>query len=313
MLLSSDLRGYISHPEYYFAADDETHRHWLDLLLMVQGWRRYDFREMAGIKPFELKEPVETGQLLTGHLVANHKRLKEGNVSLNVNIFFAGLHAEGSCKTDTLGNFAMMLPSYYGEGIGRFTAMADGKKKDMQLFLDRNFAPTPRMFDVQEMVPVKPIHSASIPVADTFVWQDTITKGDIMLGTAVVKGKLKDNPASWGDHWNGGEDFARRNADICSTIVFAHKNERTDIVNSIRDRYSVAVDSISKEYRLVGEYRFQKYASFLMENYFPIHDRAAAVDGEIMRRYFLGEESAEMLSCFADKAEAFRAKYIRNK
>lgn len=218
LLLSSDLRGYISHPEYYFAADDETHRHWLDLLLMVQGWRRYDFREMAGIKPFELKEPVETGQLLTGHLVANHKRLKEGNVSLNVNIFFAGLHAEGSCKTDTLGNFAMMLPSYYGEGIGRFTAMADGKKKDMQLFLDRNFAPTPRMFDVQEMVPVKPIHSASIPFADTFAWQDTITKGDIMLGTAVVKGKLKDNPASWGDHWNGGEDFARRNADICYNI-----------------------------------------------------------------------------------------------
>ncbi len=110
-----------------------------------------------------------------------------------------------------------------------------------------------------------------------------------------------------------GSTEHNRNADICSTIVFAHKNERSDIVDSVRDRYSVAVDSISKEYRLVGEFRFQKYASFLMENYFPIHDRAAAVDGEIMRRYFLGEESAETLSSFADRAGAFIRKYIRTK
>ncbi|MBQ3636987.1 MAG: hypothetical protein II953_01365, partial [Clostridia bacterium] len=89
--------------------------------------------------------------------------------------------------------------------------------------------------------------------------------------------------------------------------------ERTEIVKAIKDRYSVAVDSISKEYRLVGEFRFQKYASFLMENYFPVHDRAAAVDGEIMRRYYLGDESGETLSCFADKAEELIKKYIRTK
>ncbi|MBR4204894.1 MAG: hypothetical protein IKQ92_05390 [Clostridia bacterium] len=110
-----------------------------------------------------------------------------------------------------------------------------------------------------------------------------------------------------------GSTEHNRNADICSTIVFAKENTREDLIRSIRDRYSVAVDSISKEYRLVGEFRFQKYASFLVENYFPIHDRAAAVDGEIMRRYYLGEESADMLSCFADKADALIKKYIKTK
>jgi hypothetical protein len=110
-----------------------------------------------------------------------------------------------------------------------------------------------------------------------------------------------------------GSTEHNRNADICSTIVFAKANTRCEIVDAIRDRYSVAVDSISKEYRLVGEFRFQKYASFLVENYFPIHDRAAAVDGEIMRRYYLGEESADMLSCFADKADALIKKYIKTK
>ncbi len=99
---------------------------------------------------------------------------------------------------------------------------------------------------------------------------------------------------------------------ICSTIVFAERNERTSILDAIRNRLSVAVDTISAEYRLVGEFRLQKYASFLMENYFPIHDRVAKLDGEIMRRYYLREESAETLSSFADRANAFIEKYIRS-
>ena len=41
MLLSSELKGFIAHPAYYFEKDDEVHRQALDLLMMVQGWRRY--------------------------------------------------------------------------------------------------------------------------------------------------------------------------------------------------------------------------------------------------------------------------------
>lgn len=47
MLLSSDLRGFIARPAYYFEADDETHRRHLDLLLMVQGWRKYKWNELT--------------------------------------------------------------------------------------------------------------------------------------------------------------------------------------------------------------------------------------------------------------------------
>lgn len=41
LLLAGDLRGFVAHPSYYFEADDEEHRQRLDLLLMVQGWRKY--------------------------------------------------------------------------------------------------------------------------------------------------------------------------------------------------------------------------------------------------------------------------------
>ena len=55
LLLSSDLKGFIAYPDYYFEADDDTHRQHLDLLMMVQGWRRYDYAETVARKSLRYK------------------------------------------------------------------------------------------------------------------------------------------------------------------------------------------------------------------------------------------------------------------
>ena len=47
LLLSSELRGFIAYPAHYFEQDDDLHRHHLDLLMMVQGWRKYKWEELA--------------------------------------------------------------------------------------------------------------------------------------------------------------------------------------------------------------------------------------------------------------------------
>ena len=101
-----------------------------------------------------------------------------------------------------------------------------------------------------------------------------------------------------------------RKSAICSTIVFAHKNDRKDILQAIKDRYSVAVDTISAEYRLVGEHRLQKYACYLMENFYPLHDRAAYCDGELMRKYYLGDADASLVEATATLAEKMFDKYF---
>lgn len=220
LLLSSDLKGYISHPEYYFEADDETHAKWLDLLLLVQGWRRYDFYEMTGRKQFRLVQPSEQGQLLKGYLLANRgKRLPIAGADLKVDIRFPGKRMTGECKTDSAGGFAMMPPAYYGEGVGRFYTYENGKPKTMRIFLDRSFAPKPRMLDVQEFSLSSYIHKPVEVHKELFAWQDTVSKGDIILGEAVVRGRNRNNKDGQ-DKWNGGEDFAKRNADICYNIDF---------------------------------------------------------------------------------------------
>ena len=47
LLLSSELKGFVANPAYYFEADDEQHNQALDLLMMVQGWRKYKWEEQA--------------------------------------------------------------------------------------------------------------------------------------------------------------------------------------------------------------------------------------------------------------------------
>ena len=66
MLLASELKGFVENPGYYFEADDSIHRHALDLLMMVQGWRRYAWKTMAGVEPMSLRHMPEQLQTISG-------------------------------------------------------------------------------------------------------------------------------------------------------------------------------------------------------------------------------------------------------
>lgn len=68
-LLSSQIRGFVPHPQWFFQKDDPQRRQALDLLLMVQGWRKYSWRQMALAGGFALahmpenRYPHWTGQV----------------------------------------------------------------------------------------------------------------------------------------------------------------------------------------------------------------------------------------------------------
>jgi len=69
LLLSSDLRGYIENPAYYF--QNTTASAWmLDLLMCTQGWRRYPVSEMAKGIFTEPTYPLEVSTEISG-LVKN--------------------------------------------------------------------------------------------------------------------------------------------------------------------------------------------------------------------------------------------------
>ncbi len=51
LLLTSDLKGYIEKPNYYFTKDDSQVKRALDNLMLTQGYRRFIWKEIAGTAP----------------------------------------------------------------------------------------------------------------------------------------------------------------------------------------------------------------------------------------------------------------------
>jgi len=65
MLLSSDLKGYIESPAYYFQDNQEAAIH-LDLLMMTQGWSRYNISNVLKGDFDRPKGYLEMGQEISG-------------------------------------------------------------------------------------------------------------------------------------------------------------------------------------------------------------------------------------------------------
>ncbi|MCB0847676.1 MAG: hypothetical protein KDE26_30700, partial [Bacteroidetes bacterium] len=61
LLLSSDLKGKIEHPDYYFTEDNPGKRALVDLLMMTQGWRRFKWKDILDVGNPEIHFPNEKG------------------------------------------------------------------------------------------------------------------------------------------------------------------------------------------------------------------------------------------------------------
>ncbi len=83
-LLTSDLRGIVNNPNYYFANNDTATNKHLDVLMMTHGWRRFVWKEMLASNFPELKYPVESSIAIKGKATrpGTSNIIKEGHVSL---------------------------------------------------------------------------------------------------------------------------------------------------------------------------------------------------------------------------------------
>jgi hypothetical protein len=105
--------------------------------------------------------------------------------------------------------------------------------------------------------------------------------------------------------------FNNRNSHICSTVVFSSENERSSLIRSIKDFYSVAIDTISEEPRFVGDLRLVRYACFLYKEFFPLHDELCFEEGRAMKDYVCGVKGArEILQTISGRMKKQREKYF---
>ena len=170
LLLSSDLKGYIHHAAYYLEKDDAEHRQAADLLMLVQGWQRYDFKMMEGKKNFAFDYPIERRMILNGQIYRTKKKQKlEGvDLSLVLTHIDAGTLL-GYALTDSNGRFRFTVPDCWGEGWRLYVRTSkEDKGQKYHIGIDRNFTPKLRSCDPREL------QSLQLPVPPSTCWMPLI-------------------------------------------------------------------------------------------------------------------------------------------
>jgi hypothetical protein len=83
LLLTSDLKGYIEQPNYYFNNPTEEKNRQLNNLMLTQGWRRFVWKDVINNKEPEIKNRIEQTLEIKGTIVnLNDKPVENAKVML---------------------------------------------------------------------------------------------------------------------------------------------------------------------------------------------------------------------------------------
>lgn len=115
LLLSSEVKGYIETPAYYFQFTNPTVQASMDLLMMTQGWRRYNLPEILRGHPAHPTTEAEQNMKISGRV--KDKFILSRNVPYTVNI--TGIGNDYIAKTtSTQKGYFTFEGIEYEEGLG---------------------------------------------------------------------------------------------------------------------------------------------------------------------------------------------------
>ena len=272
MLLSSEVRGYIRNVDYYFEADDKEHRRNADLLMLTQGWRRYDWRLMSEKYTFRKAQPIEDQFYLNGQLKVYRKHNPVSNVRMYVSLYNEkGQSLIGNAVTDSMGNYAFKMPFLDGEWKMCIYTTRDIKKKDKAkekrktyyVGIDRQFSPNPRYLTPSETTILHPLAPNAfvkkpfeeLEEEDEFI---PITERDHVLQNVTVKAKRKRYFTNDNWRWKNeayGKQYATiyYNADRELDNILDRGEPVPRTIDFIRDKLDADLDKYGYgEYKING-------------------------------------------------------------
>ena len=181
LLLSSELKGLIEEPDWYFREGEkptpnpsqkegllaserengtssassqvlsfgedlgEAARA-LELLMMVQGWTRYDWRKMAGVEPFSIRHYTEGQLVVDGWAFSRIKETPLVNTDVLVRLTSPDrqYEQEAVVTTDSLGYWSVGVEDFEGEWdlyMETRQPDRDGDKHAARIRMERSSAP----------------------------------------------------------------------------------------------------------------------------------------------------------------------------
>ncbi|HEU5051706.1 MAG TPA: hypothetical protein VFT78_01270, partial [Hanamia sp.] len=111
--LSSDVKGYVEDPEYYFKNNSAESNEALDNLLLTQGWRSFDWNEPSLQDPSFSYAPENRGHIIMGKVTNEMTGQPASNVLVYLSVPGRRVQLYG-CKSDAEGNVHFDMKDFYG-------------------------------------------------------------------------------------------------------------------------------------------------------------------------------------------------------
>src|ERR1035437_2941471 len=149
-LLESDVRGPVEEPSYYFDPSNPNRLKDLDLLLLTQGWRDFEWKYKTMIYP------PENGFTISGRVRKKFTDKALINSMVNIAIFKTGKPLIGIVPVDSAGKFSLKGVDLTGNG--NVVASVTGEKDNLQgwlLFDSLKYSPAIVKTGISLRTPVK--------------------------------------------------------------------------------------------------------------------------------------------------------------
>lgn len=141
LLLSSDIKGYIHNPSYYFESNADSIKTALDMVMMTNGWTRFNWKDIKENKlpSHQFKDPGYINVKGTVYLEGRKKVLSnkdiivlmsQADTTLGKNSFPRIIH------TDSLGQFQMDSLRFFDRMKFLFSDVRGNKSKYISVKLD---------------------------------------------------------------------------------------------------------------------------------------------------------------------------------
>lgn len=233
-LLSSELKGYIENPNYYFNQKEKKLLD-LDLLMLTQGYRKFSYQEILANKEPVINFLPEQGMVLTGTLrTSNGMPVSKGSLKLVVpqNRFYA------ETKTNVKGEFKFENVIVPDSSEVSISARSTAAERNMMILLDGSAFPSIKK-NVNSPDEILNIDSILDPYLQNSQKQYRMTsqmlQEVVIRATAIAKPSHADYPALSGlspqpDHLIQSDRFAGCNVMLnclqtsATGLTFAENN-----------------------------------------------------------------------------------------
>lgn len=189
-LLTSDLKGEIENPGFYFSNDSSRLKE-LDALLLTQGWRKYNYSRDSIAFRFKPEPSLAVSGTVFGGL-SDKKIIREAELTM---MTFGSIASFDNQKTDNLGRFNFPINDEYGQHLNVLiqSASKSNKKRNYLIKIDKKESPPVYFNPIRSVEKPDSIINEYVKeslrqkrVIDSFL---SATEG-ITLGEVVVKSTI---------------------------------------------------------------------------------------------------------------------------